>query len=66
MFEGQLLSMLWLAAGLGLFGLAEPCTFGSSVLFTKFLEGRDRVSNLAQTVIFMLTRAFIRHCRDFL
>jgi len=57
MFDGQLISMLLLSAGLGLFGFVEPCTIGSSVLFIKYLEGRDRAAKISQALIFMLTRA---------
>jgi len=57
MFDGQLTSMLFLSAGLGLFGFVEPCTVGSSVLFIKYLEGRDRAAKISQALIFMVTRA---------
>jgi cytochrome c-type biogenesis protein len=57
MLDGQLTSMLLLAAGLGLFGFIEPCTVGSSVLFVKYLEGRNRAAKISQALIFMATRA---------
>jgi len=57
MFDGQLMSMLLLAAGLGLFGFVEPCTIGSSMLFIKYLEGRSPGAKIAQALIFMVTRA---------
>jgi cytochrome c-type biogenesis protein len=49
--------MALLAVGLGLVGFVEPCTVGSSVLFIKYLEGRDRAAKIYQAFIFMITRA---------
>ena len=43
--------------GLGLLGFAEPCTVGSSLLFVKYLEGRDRAAKVADTASFALARA---------
>lgn len=50
-------NVLVLPLGLGLFGFIEPCTVGSSLLFVKYLEGRDRASKVRATLVFTLTRA---------
>ncbi len=42
---------------LGLLGFIEPCSIGSSLLFLKYVEGRETVERVAQTVLFTLTRA---------
>ena len=57
MFDGQFVNMALLSIGLGLFGFVEPCTVGSSVLFIKYIEGRDRAAKIFQASIFMITRA---------
>ncbi|GAC1652063.1 MAG: hypothetical protein NVS4B3_13760 [Gemmatimonadaceae bacterium] len=43
--------------GLGLLGFVEPCTVGSSLLFVKYLEGRDASAKVVETTAFALTRA---------
>ncbi len=45
--------------GLGLLGFVEPCTVGSSLLFVKYLEGRDATAKLVDTAAFALTRALL-------
>jgi cytochrome c-type biogenesis protein len=52
-------ALQWIALpiGLGLFGFIEPCSVGSSLLFIKSLEGRDRSTKLAQVGTFTLVRA---------
>ena len=57
MIDGQFTYMVLLSAGLGLIGFVEPCSVGSSVLFIKFVEGRNRAAKISQAVIFMMTRA---------
>lgn len=57
MFDGQFVNLALLSIGLGLFGFVEPCTVGSSVLFIKYIEGRDRAAKIYQASIFMFTRA---------
>lgn len=43
--------------GLGLLGFIEPCTVGSSLLFVKYLEGKDASAKLVETTAFAVTRA---------
>ena len=43
--------------GLGLLGFIEPCSIGASLLFLKFLEGREHRAKVGQVVAFMVTRA---------
>jgi cytochrome c-type biogenesis protein len=43
--------------GLGLLGFIEPCTVGSSLLFVKYLEGKEAAAKLLETGVFALTRA---------
>lgn len=50
-------NLLALSLGLGLFGFVEPCTVASSLLFVKYLEGRDRASKIRTTLVFTVTRA---------
>ncbi|MEQ9641445.1 MAG: cytochrome c biogenesis protein CcdA [Alphaproteobacteria bacterium] len=45
-----------LPIGLGLLGFVEPCSIGSSLVFVKYLEGKERASKLSQVTVFMLTR----------
>lgn len=49
--------LLVVPAGLGLLGFIEPCTVGSSLLFLKYLEGKDASAKVIQTTAFALTRA---------
>ena len=48
-----------LALGLGLLGFIEPCTVGSSLLFVKYLEDRDRAAKLRTTLAFAATRSIL-------
>ncbi len=50
-------TLLAVAFGLGLLGFIEPCTIGSHLVFVKYLEGKNRGEQLAQTATFALTRA---------
>ena len=50
------LHLLALSAGLGLLGFVEPCTVGSSLLFVKYLEGRETASKIRATAVFAVTR----------
>lgn len=45
-----------LPVGLGLLGFIEPCSIGSTLVFIKYLEGRDGAAKLAQVGVFTLTR----------
>ncbi len=53
----DMINLVLIPVGLGLFGFVEPCSVGSSLLFLKFIEGRDRASKISQATIFMITRA---------
>lgn len=46
-----------LPVGLGLLGFVEPCSIGSSLLFIKYVEGKDAPTKISQAAIFTLTRA---------
>lgn len=52
-----IVSLVALPIGLGLLGFVEPCTIGSSLVFIKHIEGRDRAGKLAEVGLFALTRA---------
>lgn len=43
--------------GLGLLGFIEPCTVGSSLVFVKYLEGKDASAKLIEMTAFAVTRA---------
>lgn len=49
--------LLVLPLGLGLLGFIEPCTVGSSLLFVKYLEGKQPAAKLLETGVFAITRA---------
>jgi cytochrome c-type biogenesis protein len=51
------LALIALPIGLGLLGFVEPCSIGSSLLFIKYLEGKDAAARLAQVVVFSVARA---------
>ena len=51
------LSLFALPFGLGLLGFVEPCTIGSSLIFIKHIEGRDRSGKFAEVVLFAVTRS---------
>ena len=55
--EFSLFNLLILPAGLGLFGFIEPCSIGSSLIFIKYLEGKERAQKFTETAVFALTRA---------
>jgi len=55
--QADLVNLLILPLGLGLLGFVEPCSIGSSLLFIKYVEGKDAATKIAQAVIFTLTRA---------
>jgi cytochrome c-type biogenesis protein len=50
-------SMVALPIGLGLIGFIEPCSIGSTLLFVKYLEGKDAGQKLAQVFAFTGARA---------
>ena len=53
----DLWALLVLPLGLGLLGFIEPCTVGSSLLFVKYLEGKEAAAKVMETAVFTLTRA---------
>ena len=53
----DLWTLLVLPLGLGLLGFIEPCTVGSSLLFVKYLEGKEAAAKLLETSVFTVTRA---------
>ena len=53
----DLIALVLFPFALGLLGFIEPCSIGSSLLFLKYIEGREAVERVAQTVLFTLTRA---------
>lgn len=57
MGEPTLYNLLVLPVALGLLGFVEPCSIGSTLVFIKYLEGRDAAGKLAQVGVFTLTRA---------
>lgn len=50
-------ALLAVPFGLGLLGFIEPCTVGSSLLFVKYLEGKDRAARVMDAAVFTITRA---------
>lgn len=57
MSELDLMTALALPAGLGLLGFVEPCSIGSSLVFIKFLEGKEGSRKLAEVGAFTAVRA---------
>jgi len=57
MSELGFVTLVLLPIGLGLVGFLEPCSMGSNLLFTKYMEGRDRAAKLVQIGVFTVTRA---------
>jgi cytochrome c-type biogenesis protein len=46
-----------LPVGLGLLGFIEPCSIGSTLLFIKYIEGRESGAKIAQVAVFAVARA---------
>lgn len=46
-----------LPVGLGLLGFIEPCSVGSTLLFIKYIEGREARAKVAQVAVFAAARA---------
>lgn len=57
MIGSELVNLLLLPIGLGLFGFIEPCSIGSTLVFVKAIEGRPTAAKIAQILIFASTRA---------
>lgn len=52
-----ILNLVVLPVGFGLLAFVEPCSIGSTLLFIKYIEGKDAGAKLAQTGMFAATRA---------
>lgn len=57
MIETSVTGLVIVPAGLGLIGFVEPCSIGSSLVFVKYLEGRNGTAKVVETALFALTRA---------
>lgn len=55
--EPPLFNLLILPLALGLLGFIEPCSIGASLLFLRYVEGKDPATKIVQAVVFTLTRA---------
>ncbi|MGF1624005.1 MAG: cytochrome c biogenesis protein CcdA [Alphaproteobacteria bacterium] len=55
--EFGVLNLVVIPAALGLLGFIEPCSIGSSLIFVKYLEGKESARKLAETMLFAATRA---------
>jgi len=53
----DVINIVWLPLGLGLFGFIEPCSIGASLLFIKYLEGKNTHHKIFQVSVFTLVRA---------
>jgi cytochrome c-type biogenesis protein len=53
----DLINIIWLPLALGLFGFIEPCSIGASLVFIKYLEGKDATHKMLQVGVFALVRA---------
>lgn len=53
----DLVNIVWLPLMLGLFGFIEPCSIGSSLLFVKYLEGKEASLKIVQVSTFTIARA---------
>jgi cytochrome c-type biogenesis protein len=51
------LTVFALPIALGLIGFVEPCSIGSTLVFIKYLEGRDARAKIAQVALFTTARA---------
>jgi cytochrome c-type biogenesis protein len=59
MADAGIVSLVLLPLGLGLLGFVEPCSIGSSLLFVRYVEGKDAATKVAQAAVFTLTRALV-------
>ena len=51
------MTLVVVPAGLGFIGFVEPCSIGASLIFLKYLEGKNAGRKIAETVLFTGTRA---------
>lgn len=59
MSDFGVVNLVALPIGLGLLGFVEPCSIGSTLVFIKYLEGKDAATKLAQVGAFAATRAIV-------
>ena len=57
--EFTVLNLVLLPMGLGLLGILEPCSMGSTLVFIKFLERKAASSKMLEVSLFALTRALL-------
>ena len=57
MNELTLINLVVLPIGLGLLGFVEPCSIGSTLVFIKYLEGKNAATKVVQALMFAATRA---------
>jgi len=57
MIEAGLINLVLPPIGLGLLGFIEPCSIGSTLVFIKYLEGKDARTRCIQVSLFAATRA---------
>ncbi len=57
--EFTLMNLVVAPVGLGLLGFVEPCSIGSSLVFIKYLEGKDAAAKLTQVAAFAAARALL-------
>jgi cytochrome c-type biogenesis protein len=55
----SLTRLVLLPIGLGLLGFIEPCSIGSTLIFVKYLEGKDAAEKIAQVGAFTVIRALL-------
>jgi cytochrome c-type biogenesis protein len=57
MTEASLMNLVLPPVGLGLLGSIEPCSIGSTLVFIKYMEGKDARTKRIQVGLFAATRA---------
>jgi len=57
MTEASLINLVLPSVGLGLLGFIEPCSIGSTLVFIKYMEGKDARTKRIQVGLFAATRA---------
>ncbi len=55
--DATVTSLVLLPMGLGLLGFVEPCSIGSTLVFVRYLEGKEAAIKLTQVSVFAGTRA---------
>ena len=57
--EASVLNLVMVPILFGLVGFVEPCSIGSTLLMIKQIEQRTPGQQIAQTVVFAVTRALL-------